>query len=148
MLIDLHTHTIASGHGSSDTINEMAKEASLRHLTLLGISDHAPAIMGSAKASYFRSLKHAPRKRFSLPVLFGAEINIIDYNGSLDLDNGKMCIRDSGEGAGDAGRVRRRRRCARLPQRWRSDDDLHRVPGPAAHDPQHVQDRGLSLIHI
>lgn len=96
MLIDLHTHTIASGHGTTDTINEMAKEASLRHLTLLGISDHAPAIVGSAKASYFRSLKHAPRKRFSLPILFGAEVNIIDYNGALDLDNDTLSCLDYG----------------------------------------------------
>ena len=37
-------------------------------------------------------------------------------------------------------RRRRRRRPRRAPDR-RPDDDLHRVAGPAADDPQHVQDR-------
>ena len=35
------------------------------------------------------------------------------------------------------------RRCgrgSRLSGGWRADHDLHRVPGPAADDPQHVQD--------
>lgn len=96
MLIDLHTHTIASGHGSADTITDMAKEASLRHLHLLGISDHAPAITGAARASYFRSLKRAPRRRFHIPLLFGAEINIISYEGDLDLDEETLSCLDYG----------------------------------------------------
>ena len=51
-------------------------------------------------------------------------------------------LRHAGQGRGDAVRGRRRRRGARLPRRRRADDDLHGVPGPAAHDPEHVQDRG------
>ena len=94
MLIDLHTHTIASGHGSTDTISDMAKEASRRGMRLLGISDHAPAILGAAKASYFRSLQHAPRKRFQVSLLFGAEANIISYDGRLDLDQTTLSCLD------------------------------------------------------
>lgn len=94
MFIDLHTHTIASGHGSADTVTDMAREASLRRIQLLGISDHAPAISGAAKASYFRSLKDAPRKRFSVPLLFGAELNIISYSGALDLDDKTLSCLD------------------------------------------------------
>ena len=45
------------------------------------------------------------------------------------------------EGRRDAVRGRRGRRGARLPRRRRSDHHLHRVSGPAADDPQHVQDR-------
>ena len=41
----------------------------------------------------------------------------------------------------DAVRGRRRRRGARRAAGRRADDDLHRVAGPAADDPQHVQDR-------
>lgn len=96
MLIDLHTHTIASGHGTTNTINDMAKEASLRHLQTLGISDHAPAIPGAAKASYFRSLKYAPKKRFSTSILFGTEANIIRYDGTLDLDQYTLSCLDYG----------------------------------------------------
>jgi hypothetical protein len=41
----------------------------------------------------------------------------------------------------DAERGRRRRRRARRPAGRRADHDLHGVAGPAADDPQHVQDR-------
>ena len=39
-LSDIHTHSIASGHGTSATISNMAKAASRRGLRLLGITDH------------------------------------------------------------------------------------------------------------
>lgn len=87
MTIDLHTHTIASGHGSSDTITDLAKEASRRHMAVLGISDHAPAMIGAAHASYFRSLSHAERSRFGVRLLYGAELNIRSVSGSVDLDD-------------------------------------------------------------
>jgi putative hydrolase len=38
--LDVHTHTIASGHAYG-TINEMAKAASEKGLKLLGITEHA-----------------------------------------------------------------------------------------------------------
>ena len=41
----------------------------------------------------------------------------------------------------DAERGRGGRRPARRPAGRGADDDLHRVPGPPAHDPEHVQDR-------
>ena len=40
--LDIHTHTIASGHASTATITDMVKAASAAHLKLLGISDHGP----------------------------------------------------------------------------------------------------------
>ena len=43
---------------------------------------------------------------------------------------------------GDAERGRRRRRGARRAHGGSPGDDVHRVAGPAADDPQHVQDRG------
>ena len=42
----------------------------------------------------------------------------------------------------DAVRGRRRRRDARRAPEGRPRDDVHRVAGPAADDPEHVQDRG------
>ena len=42
-IMDLHTHTVASGH-AYNTIYEMARSASERGLSLLGITDHGPAI--------------------------------------------------------------------------------------------------------
>jgi len=87
ILLDLHTHSISSGHGSTDTITDMAKTAANRHLQILGISEHGPATAGSAKPSYFRSLKLAARKRFGVHILYGAEINIINTAGDLDLED-------------------------------------------------------------
>lgn len=87
IFIDLHTHSISSGHGSTDTINDMAKTAAARGIKILGISEHGPATAGSVKPTYFRSLKLATRKRFGVQILYGAEINIITPSGVLDLDD-------------------------------------------------------------
>lgn len=84
---DIHTHSIASGHATKSTIADMAKQASHIGIELLGISDHGPATMGSGKASYFRSLSFAPKIRCGVEILYGAELNILDYNGTVDLDN-------------------------------------------------------------
>ena len=80
---DIHTHTIASGHASTATITDMAKAAASRNLKLLGISDHGPATLGGGRPSYFRNLSYAPRKRLGVEMLYGAEVNILDENGSL-----------------------------------------------------------------
>ena len=48
---------------------------------------------------------------------------------------------DHSLGDRDAVRRRRRRRRPRRPAGRRPHDDLHGVPGPAADDPEHVQDR-------
>lgn len=82
---DLHTHTIASGHGSKATVTQMAEQAKKKGLSLIGISDHGPATAGSATVSYFRSLGIAPGKRAGLNVLFGAEVSILNSEGALDL---------------------------------------------------------------
>lgn len=85
--LDIHTHTIASGHGSHATITDMAKAAAAKGLRLLGISDHGPATAGGGKPSYFRGLPQSPKKRLGVEMLYGAEANIIDNKGTLDLDN-------------------------------------------------------------
>lgn len=83
--IDLHTHTCASGHGTSDRITDLAKEAARRHMETLGISDHGPATVNSAGLSYFRSLFLCERNRFGIKLLYGAEANILDMDGHLDI---------------------------------------------------------------
>ena len=81
---DIHTHTIASGHGTTDTVADMAREAASRGLSTLGISDHGPATIGAASLSYFRSLTNSPRTRFGIRLLYGAEANILE-GGLLDI---------------------------------------------------------------
>ena len=80
---DIHTHTIASGHGSSATITDMVKAAAARNLKLLGISDHGPATLGGGRTSYFRNLRYAQRERLGIRMVYGAEANILNYEGKL-----------------------------------------------------------------
>lgn len=94
IFIDLHTHSISSGHGSTDTINDMTKTAAARGIQILGISEHGPATAGSAKPSYFRSLKLANRNRFGVQLLYGAEVNIVTPAGDLDLDDDVLSCLD------------------------------------------------------
>lgn len=91
---DLHTHSISSGHGSNDTITDMLKFASDSGLQLLGISEHGPATAGSVKASYFQSLKLASRNRFGIQVVYGAELNIINLEGDVDLSDSILSTLD------------------------------------------------------
>ena len=46
-VMDLHTHTIASGHAYG-TVREMAQAAAERGVEILGITEHAPGIPGTA----------------------------------------------------------------------------------------------------
>ena len=56
-------------------------------------------------------------------------------------------LRQGGRRHRDAVRRRRRRSRARLAVRRRPDHHLHRLPGPAADDPEHVQDRRRAAAH-
>jgi len=82
--IDLHTHTIASGH-AFNTIYEMAAEAKKRGVKILGITEHGPAVLGSATNNYFSQLYRLPRKILGVKMLFGAELNILNKKGEVDL---------------------------------------------------------------
>lgn len=84
-LLDIHTHTLASGHATEATVFQMAAKASSMGLKLLGISNHGPATLAAATESYFRSLAKAPSKRCQVEMLYGVELNILDMDGSVDL---------------------------------------------------------------
>ncbi len=84
-LLDVHTHTLASGHGYS-TIKEMAEEASKRGLKILGITEHGPSIPGTCRPLYFRNMFVVPREMFGVKLLLGCEVNILNTQGELDLD--------------------------------------------------------------
>lgn len=85
-LLDVHTHTLASGHAYS-TIQEMAAMASQKGLQILGITEHAPGIPGTCDPIYFRNLHVVPRQMCGVRLLLGAELNILDTHGTLDLDD-------------------------------------------------------------
>lgn len=83
-LLDVHTHTTASGHAYS-TFRENISAAKSRGLKIIGISDHAPNMPGSAHNYYFFNFRVIPREIDGIKILMGAELNIIDYSGSTDL---------------------------------------------------------------
>lgn len=83
--LDVHTHTIASGHAFS-TLQEMAKAAADKGLKLLGITEHSSSIPGACNPIYFRNLHVVPRQMYGIELLLGAEINILDTNGNIDMD--------------------------------------------------------------
>lgn len=78
--LDVHTHTIASGHAFS-TLQEMAQAAAGKGLKVLGITEHSPGIPGTCHPIYFRNLHVVPRRMYGVELLLGAEINILDGKG-------------------------------------------------------------------
>ena len=86
MLMDLHTHTMASGHGYS-TLRENIEMAIERGLKVLGLSEHAPGIPGGPHMMFFWNYKCIPRQYGDLRLLCGVEANICDLTGTLDMDD-------------------------------------------------------------
>ncbi len=82
--LDMHTHTLASGHAYS-TIREMAHAASMTGLDILGITEHAPKMPGTCQLFYFQNFKVIPRKMEGVQLMFGAELNILNEAGAVDL---------------------------------------------------------------
>lgn len=85
-LIDVHTHSIASGHAYS-TLVEMVSEAQNRGLKIFGITEHTPALPGACHSIYFRNLHVVPRQWGDMRLLLGAELNIINSKGDIDLED-------------------------------------------------------------
>lgn len=82
--LDVHTHTIVSGHAYS-TITEMVAAARHKGLKMLGITEHGPAMPGSCHEMYFYNTYVVPKVQDGLEVLMGAEVNLLDTEGHLDL---------------------------------------------------------------
>ncbi|MBR5157319.1 MAG: phosphatase [Clostridia bacterium] len=84
LLAETHTHTIACSH-AYNSISEMLERAKQLGLELIAITDHAPSIPDAPHEYHFLNLKALPRKIDGIYVLQGAEVNIIDSEGNLDL---------------------------------------------------------------
>jgi putative hydrolase len=91
--VDPHTHTVASAHAYS-TIDENAKAAVGRGIELLCITDHGPAMGDSPHEMHFMNYRVLPRQLYGVEMLYGAEVNIMDYNGRLDLSEKIISMMD------------------------------------------------------
>lgn len=83
-VLDVHTHTLASGHAYG-TIREMAAAAGEAGLEILGITEHGPGIPGTVDPFYYGNLEVVPRNLFGVEILHGCEINVLN-DGTLSLD--------------------------------------------------------------
>lgn len=83
-ILDIHAHTLASGHAYS-TIVENVAQAKQKGLQLLGMTDHAPKMPGSCGVLHFINLHVIPQFLDGVEILKGVELNILDNTGKVDL---------------------------------------------------------------
>lgn len=83
--IDLHVHTIASGHGIN-TLHEIIKTAQSKGMEALAITDHGPKSMDGPSYAYFYVLcNRVPKIIDSIHIIKGIEANILDTRGNTDI---------------------------------------------------------------
>lgn len=87
--LDLHVHTVATDHAYS-TVKELAESANSKGLEGFAIIEHGPNLPDAPHPFFFGNSKSIPRNINGVKIFKGAEVNIIDKDGSLDLDEGYL----------------------------------------------------------
>lgn len=83
-VVDVHTHTIVSGHAYTTWL-ENVREAANNGIELLGTTEHGPSMPGGPHLFHFGNLRVLPKKLYGVILLNGCEANIIDRSGKLDI---------------------------------------------------------------
>lgn len=83
--LDCHVHTYASGHAYS-TVMEYMEAAVSKGLELIGFSDHGPAMPGGPHPFHHGNQQVIPRTYKGVTLLRGVELNIIGFDGQVDLE--------------------------------------------------------------
>lgn len=83
--VDLHTHSLRSGH-ALNTVDELAREARKKKMYLLGIVEHGPSMEGAPHEGYFW-ISDKLNELYGVEILLGVEANIINKNGKIDISN-------------------------------------------------------------
>lgn len=89
LISDMHTHTCASTHAYS-TISENAKSAKESGIKFLGMTDHGSAMPDSPHPWHFISMLNIPRLIDGVYIIRGMESNIMDFKGSIDLEEDEI----------------------------------------------------------
>lgn len=84
LVADTHTHTISSGHAYS-TVQENAREAAVKGIEAIAMTDHGPSMLGAPTLFHFGNLKVIPEFISGVRILKGVEANIKDFSGGLDM---------------------------------------------------------------
>ena len=90
---DLHTHSLASQHAYS-TLSELCCAAREKGMTALALTDHGPGMPDGAIAHHFFCLAGLPDRLDGLRFYKGAEANIMDYEGHLDMEQSLLARLD------------------------------------------------------
>ncbi len=86
MKSDFHIHSINSGHAYG-TIYEIAKQAEEKGLLVIAITDHGPSYIGTTGGFvHFNMSNRNPKYIDGVRVLWGAELNLINFDGNIDLE--------------------------------------------------------------
>ena len=83
--MDIHTHSVASGHAYS-TVDENLRFAAEKGMELVALTDHAPGMKDTTGHAYFANLHVLPEKLHGVRLLRGIELNIMDFEGKVDMD--------------------------------------------------------------
>ena len=83
--MDTHTHSVASGHAYS-TVDENLRWAAVHGLELIALTDHAPGMKDTTGHAYFANLHVLPKELHGVKLLRGIELNIMDFDGNVDMD--------------------------------------------------------------
>jgi len=86
IIADPHTHSVGCDHAYS-TIAENVAVAADKGLKAIAVTEHCPGLKGSPTFLYFQGLRVLPRYMYGVLILRGAEVNIMDFDGSLDLED-------------------------------------------------------------
>lgn len=88
-LLDMHNHTIASGHAYS-TVLEIVTEAKNKGLRMIGITDHGPKMPGILGEYFTSNQGILPDSIYGVEILNGVEANILDQDGGLDVPDRRL----------------------------------------------------------
>lgn len=89
---DLHLHTTACNHAYS-TYFEYIELANRRGIELIAFTDHSH-MLGLENEWTFQNLPTVPKQVDNVSILYGAEANIINVHGSIDLYPKEIHIMD------------------------------------------------------
>lgn len=84
--VETHCHSVISNHATS-TVSEhidIIKKLGMKGLCL---TNHGPKYSDGSSVSYFQALRNLPDKIEGIHFYPGAEVNITDYDGAIDLDD-------------------------------------------------------------
>lgn len=93
MIADLHSHTLCATH-AFQTLQEMATAAHEIGYYALAITDHAPAMPDAPHIWHFANGNALPRVVQGVAMLYGAEVNVMDTKGGLDLSQSQLAVQD------------------------------------------------------